>query len=168
MSKLHPSTFRSRFESHKVLTALFALGLCSCSMLPSSDPLQVTVAGVEPLQGEGLELRFAVQVRVQNPNDAAIEYDGVALTLDLNGREFGSGVSSEVGTVPRYGETVLTIPVTVGMFNIARQVLGFVNEGDAPQAVTYKVKGKLEGGMFGTRRFEKEGTLDLPQGQAPN
>jgi LEA14-like dessication related protein len=153
----------------KVLTALLALGLCSCSMLPSSDPLQVSVAGVEPLQGEGLEIRFAVQVRVQNPNDAAIEYDGVALTLDLNGREFGSGVSSEVGTVPRYGETVLTIPVTVGVFNIARQVLGVVNAGGGDtQAVTYKVKGKLEGGMFGTRRFEEEGTLELPQTQAPN
>jgi LEA14-like dessication related protein len=154
-------------ESHKVLTALLALGLCSCAALPNSDPLQVNVAGVEPLQGEGLELRFAVQVRVQNPNDAAIEYDGVALTLDLNGRKFGSGVSSEVGTVPRYGETVVTIPVTVGMLNIARQVLGLMN-GDGTQAVAYKVRGKLEGGMFGTRRFEDEGTLELPKAAAPN
>jgi hypothetical protein len=55
------------------------------------------------------------------------------------------------------------------VFNIARQVLGVVNAGGGDtQAVTYKVKGKLEGGMFGTRRFEEEGTLELPQTQAPN
>jgi LEA14-like dessication related protein len=164
----NPVARRHLLESARVLAALLAVGLCSCVTLPNSDPLQVSVAGVEPLQGEGLELRFAVQVRVQNPNDAAIEYDGVALTLDLNGRKFGSGVSSEVGTVPRYGESVVTIPITIGVFNIARQVLGFVNEGEA-KAVTYKVKGKLEGGVFGTRRFEDAGTLELPQQPAtPN
>ncbi|HSD70554.1 MAG TPA: LEA type 2 family protein [Woeseiaceae bacterium] len=152
---------------HKALTALLVLGLCSCAGFPGSDPLQVTVAGVEPMQGEGLELRFAVKLRVQNPNDAAIEYDGVALTLDLNEREFGSGVSSEVGTVPRYGESLLTIPVTVDMFDIARQVQGLMGGGDG-QAVTYKVSGKLEGGMFGTRRFKGEGTLEMPQAEGPN
>jgi LEA14-like dessication related protein len=164
----NPVARRHLLESARVLAALLAVGLCSCVTLPNSDPLQVSVAGVEPLQGEGLELRFAVQVRVQNPNDAAIEYNGVALTLDLNGRKFGSGVSDEVGTVPRYGESVVTIPITIGVFNIARQVLGFVNDGEA-KAVRYKVKGKLEGGVFGTRRFEDEGTLDLPQSAAaPN
>ncbi|HEX5048085.1 MAG TPA: LEA type 2 family protein [Gammaproteobacteria bacterium] len=147
--------------------ALLIAVLCSCSTLPNSDPLQVSVAGVEPLEGEGLELRLAVKVRVQNPNDAAVDYNGVALSLDLNGRKFGSGVSSEVGTVPRYGESVVTIPITIGVFNMARQVLGLVNGGDT-KAVTYKVKGKLEGGVFGTRRFEDQGTIELPTDTAAN
>ena len=43
MYKLLPAV--GRREWHMVLTALLALGLCSCSMLPSSDPLQVSVAG---------------------------------------------------------------------------------------------------------------------------
>ena len=153
-----PRTFRHRRE---LAAALLAAVLCSCSTLQHSDPLQVSVAGVEPLEGEGLELRLAVKVRVQNPNDAAVDYNGVALSLDLNGHKFGSGVSSEVGTVPRYGESVVTIPITIGMFNMARQVLGLVNGGDT-KAVTYKVKGKLEGGVFGTRRFTDEGTFELP------
>src|SRR5262245_26089306 len=103
------------------LAALVAVGLSSCATLPNSDPLQVSVAGVEPLPGEGLELRLAVKVRVQNPNDAPVDYNGVALSLDLNGRKFGTGVSSEVGTVPRYGEAVVTIPITIGVFNMAHQ-----------------------------------------------
>jgi len=149
--------------------ALAASGLCSCMTLsPNSDPLNVSVAGVEPLDGEGFELRLAVKVRIQNPNDAPVEYNGVALTLELNGKKFGTGVSDETGTVPRYGETVVTLPVTVGPFNMARQVLGFLNSGDI-KSVSYAVHGKLEGGPFGTRRFSDMGTFEMPTSAAgPN
>jgi LEA14-like dessication related protein len=143
-------------------TALLASGLCSCTTLsPNSDPLNVSVAGVEPLDGEGFELRLAVKIRIQNPNDAPVEYNGVALTLELNGKKFGSGVSDETGTVPRYGETVVTLPVAIGPFNMARQALGFLNGGDI-KAVSYAVHGKLEGGLFGTKRFSDKGTFEMP------
>jgi hypothetical protein len=138
-----------------------ALALGSCASLPNRDPLGIDVAGVEPLPGEGLELRLAVKIRIQNPNDVAVEYTGAALSLDLNGRRLASGVSDQVGTVPRYGETVFTVPVTISALNMARQVLGFVNAQNETE-VPYRVRGKLEGGLFGTRRFTDEGTFELP------
>ena len=143
------------------LALIASLALAGCASLPSADPLSVGVAGIEPLQGEGLELRLAVRVRVQNPNDTPVDFTGAALTLDLNGRKLASGVSDAVGTVPRYGETVLTIPVTISAFDMARQALGFAN---APNErdVSYRVRGKLESGIFGTRRFTSEGTFELP------
>lgn len=121
----------------------------------------VGVAGIEPLPGEGLELRLAVTVRIQNPNDAPVEYTGAALSLDLNGRNLASGVSDTVGIVPRYGETTFTVPVTISAFDMVRQVFGFI-EADARGEVRYRVRGKLEGGWFGTRRFSSEGTMQLP------
>jgi LEA14-like dessication related protein len=144
-----------------LLIVIAALHVAGCATLPASDPLSVTVAGIEPLPGEGLELRLAVHVRIQNPNDLPVEYTGTALALDLNGRKLARGVSAASGTVPRYGETVLTIPVTISAFDMARQVLGFAtapNERD----VSYRVRGKLEGGWLGTRRFTDEGTFELP------
>jgi hypothetical protein len=140
--------------------------LAACSVLPNRDPLNIDVAGIEPLPGEGLELRLAVRVRIQNPNDSDIEYSGAALNLDLNGRKLASGVSAAMGTVPRYGEAVLEIPVTVSALNMARQVLGFVNAQNQ-RDVSYTVHGKLEGGVFGTRRFTDEGTFELPQDRQP-
>lgn len=154
----------------RATTSLLLTGLCvlaGCSALPNRDPLTIDVAGIEPLQGEGLELRLAVRVRIQNPNDSDIEYSGAALNLDLNGHKLASGVSSAMGTVPRYGETVLEIPVTVSALNMARQVLGFVNKGNNQRDVSYTVHGKLEGGVFGTRRFTDEGTFELPQDRQP-
>jgi LEA14-like dessication related protein len=135
--------------------------LAGCVTLPNSDPLTVDVAGVEPLPGEGLELRLAVRIRIQNPNDAAVEYSGAALSLDLNGRNLASGVSAQAGTVPRYGEAVLTIPVTISAFDMARQVLGFASA-QRRNEVSYRVRGKLEGGLFRTRRFSAEGAFELP------
>ena len=135
--------------------------LTGCAALQTRDPLTIDVAGIEPLPGEGLELRLAVRVRIQNPNDAPVEYTGAALALDLNGRRLARGVSAAVGTVPRYGETVFTIPVTISAFDMARQVLGFATDVERNE-VTYRVRGKLEGGVFGTRRFTDEGTFALP------
>src|SRR5690349_22947103 len=111
----------------RATTSILLLCSClvaGCSTLPNRDPLSIDVAGIEPLPGEGLELRLAVRVRIQNPNDTAIDYSGAALNLQLNGHKLASGVSDAMGTVPRYGEAVLEIPVTVSALNMARQVLG--------------------------------------------
>jgi hypothetical protein len=142
------------------LSMIALAATAACASLPNRDPLIVNVANIEPLPGEGMELNLAIRIRVQNPNDAAVAYSGAALWLDLNGRRLASGVSSEIGSVPRYGETVFTIPVTISAFDMARQVLGFVNAENSDE-VRYRVRGKLEGGLFGTRRFSDEGTFDL-------
>ncbi|BCQ25171.1 LEA type 2 family protein [Caballeronia sp. NK8] len=151
---------RSRFIL--LLAVLFAmLALDGCAGFFNRDAMRVSVAGIEPLEGQGLEMRFAVKLRVQNPNDAPIDFDGVALDLDLNGRAFASGVSDQRGTVPRFGETIVSVPVTVSAFSVARQAFGFAN-GDTVSKVSYAVRGKLAGGAFGGARFSDSGYVDLP------
>ena len=141
--------------------ALLALvAVSACAGLNQRDPLFIDVAGIETLPGEGMELVLAVSIRVQNPNDTPVEYSGVALTLDVNDRSLASGVSDEVGIVPRYGETVFTVPMTISAFDVARQVYGEMRGEDLSE-VRYRVRGKLEGGLFGTRRFSDEGLFSL-------
>src|SRR3954470_7447460 len=91
-------------------TALLVMLIAACATL-GGDPIRVQVVGLEPLQGQGMELRFAVDLRVQNPNGAPIDYDGIAFELEVRGNAFASGVSDVRGTIPRYGETVVSIPV---------------------------------------------------------
>ena len=153
-----------RFQAMLLSLVLIAMG--GCANLSQRDPLYIDVAGIEPVPGEGMELVLDVRVRVQNPNDTPVEYNGVALVLDVNDRRLASGVSSEVGTVPRYGEIVFTIPVTVSAFNVARQIYGAVNA-ENPNEVRYSVRGKLEGGLFGTKRFHDEGTFSLAPHEQP-
>jgi LEA14-like dessication related protein len=141
---------------------LSLLALAGCASLGGADPLRVSLAGVESLPGQGMEVRMAVKLRVQNPNDAPVNFDGVAVTLELRGMDFASGVSDVSGTVPRFGETVLTVPVTVSAFAVARQVISLAS-GDNPK-IEFVARGKLSDGSFGGARFESKGSFDLPAG----
>ena len=138
-----------------------AVLLSSCAALPGHDPVQVQVVGVEPLQGEGLELRFLCKLRVQNPNDAPITYDGIYLELEVRGSTFATGVSDESGTVPRFGEVVLSVPVAASTLRLARQAIGMYMSGDRSK-IDYVLKGKIGGSTFGSVRFESKGEIPLP------
>lgn len=126
------------------------------------EPLQVMVAGVEPLPGQGMEARLLLKLRVQNPNDRPIEYTGVAVTLDVAGKTFATGVSDASGTVPRFGEAVIQVPVTVSAWRIARQVLGAI-DGGLPGSIAYKLRGRFARSAAPGIRFGAEGELDLPR-----
>ena len=151
-------------QSLRLIALVLLLG--ACASLPSRDPLNVTVAGVESLPGEGMELRLLVKLRVQNPNDVPVEFDGVALNLDVQGRSFAQGVSAETGVVPRFGETVVAVPVTVSMLRMLRQLAG-VLDGQPVERIAYSMNGKLSGvTMFSTHRFAADGDFVLPGGPA--
>lgn len=149
-----------------LLALLLVLSLAGCAAFGQRDPLNVQVAGIQPLPGEGLELRMAVKLRIQNPNDVALDYNGAALELEVNGRRLASGVSDARGSVPRFGETVLSVPMTISAFSAARQALGLA-EHIGMDEVPYVLRGKLAGGLFGTQRFVEKGTLDL-EGTLPS
>jgi len=137
------------------------LAMQSCAALKPSDPLQVTVAGIEPLQGQGMELRMLVKLRVQNPNDSPIEYNGAALQMNVQGKTFATGVSAEAGSVPRFGESLITVPVTVSAFRMLGQAVDLVRHGGTG-TIAYEMTGKLNGSGFSSTRFQTQGQFDLP------
>lgn len=143
-----------------MLLAVAALTLCGCSWLQHTDPPQVTVVGVEPAASEGLEARMQLKLRVQNPNSAPIDYNGLYVELDVLGKSFASGVSNQSGTVPAFGEAVVTVPMTVSILGIARQTMGLFG-GKSPDKISYAMKGKLSTTTSGTLRFESKGELSL-------
>jgi len=145
--------------------ALATCGLAACASLESSDPIDVTVAGIEPTQepGQGMEVRMLVKLRVQNPNDTPVEFNGVAVNMDVQGKTFATGVIDAAGSVPRFGETVIAVPVTISAFRMARQALGVMSGGGIGK-ITYELTGKLHGSGFSTVRFQNKGDFELPTG----
>ena len=146
--------------------ALAPLSLHGCAIFQRSDPLQVTVAGIEPLEGQGqdqgqaLELRLLVKLRVQNPNDAPIDYNGVALEMDVQGKTFATGVSDAGGTVPRFGEAVIAVPVTASAFRMLGQAFALASSGGSGK-ITYEMRGKLNSSSFSSTHFRTQGEFDL-------
>ena len=145
-----------------LLASLLVMTLSACALLPNRDPLNINVVGIEPLPGQGLEVRMAVKLRLQNPNETAIDYTGVALDLDVNGKLLASGVSDQQGTIGRFSEGVLVVPVSVSAFAALRQAVG-LTQTQSLDNLPYTLRGKLAGGLFGTMRFSDSGVLSLPQ-----
>ena len=143
------------------LVTAAALSLAGCVSLQHTDPPQVTLVDVEPSAGEGLEARVQLKLRVQNPNVAPIEYNGIYVELDVQDRSFASGVSDQSGTVPSFGETVVDVPVTASILGIVGHALGFLG-GKPPEKITYEMSGKLNSTTSGTLRFKSQGELTLP------
>ena len=144
---------------HRSLLTLVALTLAGCATLP--DPVNVSVAGIDSLPGEGLELRMLVKLRVQNPNDVAVPFRGASLRMEVQRRTFATGVMDTTGTLPALGETVVDVPVTVSALNVIRQVLG-VMEGQSLNKIQYSLSGKLHTGGLSGLRFGTDGVLDAP------
>ncbi|HEX2492398.1 MAG TPA: LEA type 2 family protein [Steroidobacter sp.] len=141
---------------------------CGCANIPRHDPVQVYVVGIEPLQGQGLELRMLVKLRVQNPNDAPIDYNGVYLTLEVEGQNLATGVSDTMGSVPRFGESVIAVPVSVSALRVFQGAMEVLRSGQTGK-VAYQLKGKLSGPLFNTLRFSSKGEFsqELVDGSAP-
>jgi LEA14-like dessication related protein len=148
---------------HFVLPAIVALALAGCASLAARDPLEVAVAGIEPMpdKGEGLELRLLVRLRVQNPNPEAISYSGAFVKVEVQDRTFATGVTDVGGTLPGFSEAVVEVPVAVSMLRMVRQVMGMQDAAEADQ-IRYSMSGKL-----GSHRFSASGEFSLkPQPQA--
>lgn len=148
-----------------LLTLLTSLG--GCALLPPSDPLRIDLVNLEPLPAQGMEVRVTAVLRVQNPNNDAIDYNGLSLELNVNGQPLASGVSDQSGQVPRYSEALLRVPLSVSALSMMRQAWAAAGY-QSGHGLPYALHGKLSSSLFGTTRFSDTGTLNWPQpGIAP-
>lgn len=139
------------------LILLLTLGLSACALFQARDPLNISVIGIDPLPGQDLELRMAVKIRVQNPNETPVDFNGIALNLEVNDQPLAAGVSDQRGHIGRYDEAVIVVPVSITAF----QAYG-LSRVESLQGLPYVLRGKLASGPLGTVRFTDKGKLDLP------
>jgi LEA14-like dessication related protein len=146
-----------------LVLAVPMLLLAGCATLPAQDPLQVTVAGIEPIQeeGESFELHLLVKLRVQNPNSTPVNYDGAYVKVEVQDKTFATGVSNTGGSLPGFSEALVEVPVTVSMLRMVRHMIS-MTDGPPAEQIRYSMSGKL-----GSHRFKTSGEFSLkPEPQA--
>ena len=144
-----------------VLLAFGVLLFNGCASIRYSQHIDVVMAGVEPLQSEGLELRMLVKLRIQNPNDVPLDFNGVSVKMDVQGKSFATGVSDTAGSVPRFGETIVSVPVSIPLLRIVRQTMDVVTD-EYRSKVEYEMTGRLAGPAFNSVHFNSRGEFTLP------
>jgi hypothetical protein len=73
----------------------------------------------------------------------------------VQGKTFATGVSDESGSVPRFGESVISVPVTTSAMRMVGQALGMMGEGD--RKVSYALT-EANSPTFSSVRFESKVT----------
>jgi len=150
--------------SRRALLELLAAGvllLGGCASFQYPEPLHVIIAGVEPLEGEGMEVRMLVKLRMQNPNNSPLEFNGLSVQMDVQGKRFATGVSDAGGSIPRFGEALVEIPVSISVFSIARQAIGVLTK-EYRGKLAYEMTGRLAGPAFNSVHFTSKGEFTLP------
>lgn len=158
---MRPVPSLSRRQALGLAGALAAAALASgCATLRPDTAPRVELAGLEALPGEGLELRVLLKLRIQNPAERELRYDGLWAEVELRGLPLAAGGASVAGVVPRFGEAVVQVPVTASGLALARQAFSLwkdSQQGGGP--VAYVLRGRLGGTGLVDARFESRGEV---------
>jgi LEA14-like dessication related protein len=143
------------------LAAAMLLFVAGCASITSLEAPQVQVTSLEflePTRGS-MEQRFAVGLRLTNPNNRDLAVDGLDFELDLNDRRLARGVTSQGFSLPRLGEAETTVIVTTSVFDLLRQAIDFSGRKDIP--LDYRLSGRvhLASGFVRTVPFDHRGKL---------
>lgn len=133
------------------LMGLFlAFGLSGCAGWQSgTETPHVTLNNIQPLDMTLLEQRYAVTLRIQNPNPVPLPVSGMNFQLDINDTEFGRGVTNTAVTVPPYGEALVEIRLVSNLMRMFNQIRAL----ESGQGTNLRYR--LSGGLNLTSRMGK-------------
>lgn len=147
----------------KWIVLLIASVLTACASQARLEQPNLSVVGIEMLEGSLFTQRLKVRVRVQNPNDRELPIKGVSAKLEVAGNDFATGVSAQPFVVPAFGEAEFDLMVDASM---AQTIIGMIGKDtqDGPRdSVDYRLSGKvsLSSGFVRSLPFDETGTLQL-------
>jgi len=126
----------------KLVTLLFAVMLSGCATMQSPlEPPHVSLTDLRLLDATLFEQRFALKIRVLNPNPVVLPVNGMNFQLDINDVELGRGVSDQAVTVPAYGEAVFEINLVSNFARIVNQIRAL--ESGKGQGLRYRLAGGI-------------------------
>jgi LEA14-like dessication related protein len=118
------------------------------------------VVDVQMVRGDLLRQEMRVRMLVQNPNNRELAVRSIEYQVQVAGEAFAHGESERDFTVPANGEQEFDVSVTA---NAAAMVLRLLGGGRRPDAVEYRITGKvlLAKGLMRNIPFDQKGEFKL-------
>lgn len=148
---MNNSRLTDKSVSSTILAFVIILAACATPP-PGFEPPKISIANIAPKDMALFEQRFDVQLRIQNPNETELGVNGIRFDIELNEKEFATGMTAEKVVVPRFGSQVLNVEVITGISSFLRQFQRMSQTG------TSKVRYRIKGTAF----VESPGTFKLP------
>jgi LEA14-like dessication related protein len=140
-------------------------GIQSCASLQADyDEPVVTVTSFRAVPAEGAALSFEIGLRVVNPNNEALELQGIAYTISLEGHKLITGVGKDLPVVEGYSEETFTLQASASMFQAIQLFSDLMRE--PKESLQYELETKLDVGTFYPAiRVRKSGEISLQPAQ---
>ncbi len=143
-----------------ILTVL-SMALGCVGVFHSLRSATVTISDLRVVEVRPFETELLVHLRIINPSELPCTVEGIACTLSLNDRKFGTGVAKITQTIPAYDTALVPVVVYSSMIDLMR---GFLKLREQDQC-SYKIEGSLRiaaGDSLPSHiAFVNEGTLDV-------
>ena len=153
----------------RCLLCVLVLLLSACAGLAGlSQKPEISLAGLDLLELGLFEQRFAMRLRIQNPNEVDLPINGLSFDVELNGQHFAKGLSDKPVTIPRMGEAVLEVTATSNLGSVLKQLRELQKGGGEggqegrQNRVDYRMSGRLSLEGIGSIPFERKGDVQMP------
>jgi LEA14-like dessication related protein len=122
---------------------------------------RVNIANVTLKEAKLFEQVFDLELRVQNPNESALSINGLAFELEINDRQFATGVSNENATVDGFSSRVFHVQAVTSSWGILQQIAQLQRTGTP--LVKYRIKGAVYSGSPSVKLgFDDSGEFEIP------
>ena len=138
---MHNMTGRRGVVRYFQVACIVALLTACAGMGKYRESPRVSLVSIEPLDMTLLEQRYALELRILNPNTVDIPVSGLDYSIEINRREFAYGVSRQAVTIPAHGEAVLEVEVVSTLLGMLRQLQTLQQE--KSQVLDYRLSGKI-------------------------
>lgn len=135
--------------------------LAGCSGLDTKpEQFKVNISSLKILESSLMEQRYQVGLRMMNRSNELINIDGMSFDIELNDKDFASGVSNKKFQLEPLSEKVISVTVTSTIFGLIRQVNSLQQFKSKP--FKYELNGYLytSNSLFGMS-FNETGEIKL-------
>ncbi len=138
----------------------FILLLSSCAGLANKpEQFKINISSIQMMESSVMEQRYHIALRVMNRSQDLLKIEGMSFDIELNDKDFASGVSNEAFTLPPLSEGIINVTVTSTIFGLIRQFNAMQKLKTKP--FKYELSGYIYiGSTFGIP-FREKGEINL-------
>jgi LEA14-like dessication related protein len=123
--------------------AAILLVLSGCATLgPDFDEPTVELVSFKALPASGFEQNFEIGLKLTNPNNFELPFNGISCELSVAGETLARGVTADIPTAGAYGESRFVVPVSTSLMGGIKVIKTLIESNG--KDVSYQLKAKLD------------------------
>lgn len=137
------------------------VGSVGCATTEALTPPEVSLVDLDFVDATIFESTLDVGVRIFNENPEPLILDGAVIKLELDGRKFGKGATSERIEVPRLDSVVQRLEMHLNHLAVATKIKTVIESKVVNYTITGKVYVITPSGSVKRLPIDKHGRIDL-------